>query len=404
MAFDPSSDYPLGANRPDLVRTPGGHRARRARRCTARESTRRELRATPETLRLQAEVARASGRLAARRQPRCARPSSRPCPTRRSSRSTRRCARAGRRRRSSRRGRSGSTSWERAAHRRVRPRGRAGLCGARPACSLTSALRGSSRGRRAACAARCSIEPLAELGLVAMDGPNDPAPSLVVEDGRVVELDGRREAGLGRARPLRRPLRARPRRRRRGGGARRRGDRAAARRRRRAARRARSPLARPDAGAARAGHRAARSGRADVRAEEAARAADAGEPGARHEPEGEPGAARRRRGRGGGARLRRDRDDGRRLALRAAERDRDPRRLADRPAGRDDAVRGRGAAEPAARDPGPRHLRRDAVRVRHRAGVRRRRRHAVVEGVPRLGVRVARRSRCASRRAAAPRR
>ena len=38
------------------------------------------------------------------------------------------------------------------------------------------------------------IEPLAELGLVAFDGPNDPAPSLLVEDGRVVELDGRTEA------------------------------------------------------------------------------------------------------------------------------------------------------------------------------------------------------------------
>jgi propanediol dehydratase large subunit len=36
------------------------------------------------------------------------------------------------------------------------------------------------------------IEPLVELGLVAMDGPNDPEPSLVVEDGRIVELDGRR--------------------------------------------------------------------------------------------------------------------------------------------------------------------------------------------------------------------
>src|SRR5262249_52453793 len=35
------------------------------------------------------------------------------------------------------------------------------------------------------------IEPLSELGLVAMNGPNDPQPSLVVEDGRVVELDGR---------------------------------------------------------------------------------------------------------------------------------------------------------------------------------------------------------------------
>jgi propanediol dehydratase large subunit len=37
------------------------------------------------------------------------------------------------------------------------------------------------------------IEPLAELGLVAMNGPNDPTPSLVLEGDRVVELDGRRE-------------------------------------------------------------------------------------------------------------------------------------------------------------------------------------------------------------------
>ena len=37
------------------------------------------------------------------------------------------------------------------------------------------------------------IEPLAELGLVAMNGPNDPEPSLTIEHGRVVELDGRRE-------------------------------------------------------------------------------------------------------------------------------------------------------------------------------------------------------------------
>ena len=36
------------------------------------------------------------------------------------------------------------------------------------------------------------IEPLVELGLVAADSPNDPLPSLVIEDGRVVELDGRR--------------------------------------------------------------------------------------------------------------------------------------------------------------------------------------------------------------------
>ena len=116
-----------------------------------------------------------------------------------------------------------------------------------------------------------------------------------------------------------------------------------------------------------------------------------GEPGARDEPQGEPGAARRRRGRGGAARLRGDRDDGRRRPLRAAERDRAPRRLADGPAGRDDAVRGRGAPQPRARDPRPRHLRRDALGLRHRARLRRRRRHAVVEGVPRRRVRVARR-------------
>jgi propanediol dehydratase large subunit len=37
------------------------------------------------------------------------------------------------------------------------------------------------------------ISPYPELGLVAMDGPNDPEPSLVVEGGRVVEMDGRRD-------------------------------------------------------------------------------------------------------------------------------------------------------------------------------------------------------------------
>src|SRR6476659_1731052 len=36
------------------------------------------------------------------------------------------------------------------------------------------------------------ISPYPDLGLVAMDGPNDPEPSLAVEEGRVVEQDGRR--------------------------------------------------------------------------------------------------------------------------------------------------------------------------------------------------------------------
>jgi propanediol dehydratase large subunit len=35
------------------------------------------------------------------------------------------------------------------------------------------------------------IAPLPELGLVAADGPNDPQPELVVEDGTVVRMDGR---------------------------------------------------------------------------------------------------------------------------------------------------------------------------------------------------------------------
>ena len=64
MSFDPKRDYPLGTRRPDLVSTPGGVRledvtldALRAGRIDAGE-----MRATPETLRLQAEVARAAGR------------------------------------------------------------------------------------------------------------------------------------------------------------------------------------------------------------------------------------------------------------------------------------------------------------------------------------------------------
>jgi propanediol dehydratase small subunit len=61
MAFDPSSDYPLGANRPDLVRTPGGIALDELRLHGDGVET-AELRATPETLRLQAEVARAAGR------------------------------------------------------------------------------------------------------------------------------------------------------------------------------------------------------------------------------------------------------------------------------------------------------------------------------------------------------
>jgi propanediol dehydratase small subunit len=64
MTFDPTHDYPLGTQRPDLVSTPGGRPladvtldALRAGRID-----RSEIRATPETLRLQSEVAWAAGR------------------------------------------------------------------------------------------------------------------------------------------------------------------------------------------------------------------------------------------------------------------------------------------------------------------------------------------------------
>src|ERR687892_657896 len=64
MEFDPKRDYPLGTKRPDLVSTPGGIpldgvtlEALAAGRIGAAE-----IRATPATLRLQAEVARAAGR------------------------------------------------------------------------------------------------------------------------------------------------------------------------------------------------------------------------------------------------------------------------------------------------------------------------------------------------------
>ena len=65
MAFDPIADYPLGTQRPDLVRTPGGLGldeltldALRAGRLEASE-----MRATGETLELQAQVALAAGRV-----------------------------------------------------------------------------------------------------------------------------------------------------------------------------------------------------------------------------------------------------------------------------------------------------------------------------------------------------
>ncbi|HUF01752.1 MAG TPA: diol dehydratase small subunit [Gaiellaceae bacterium] len=64
MPFDPKRDYPLGARRPDLVATPGGvpltDVTLEALRAGLIDGA--EMRATPRTLRMQAEVARAAGR------------------------------------------------------------------------------------------------------------------------------------------------------------------------------------------------------------------------------------------------------------------------------------------------------------------------------------------------------
>ena len=64
MAFDPFRDYPLGTTRPDLVFTPGGVPLGEVTLDALRAGTLEpdEMRATPATLRLQAEVAVAAGR------------------------------------------------------------------------------------------------------------------------------------------------------------------------------------------------------------------------------------------------------------------------------------------------------------------------------------------------------
>jgi propanediol dehydratase small subunit len=61
MAFDPHRDYPLGSKRPDLVTTPGGIALDDLTFHGAGVQA-SELRATPQTLRLQADVAAAAGR------------------------------------------------------------------------------------------------------------------------------------------------------------------------------------------------------------------------------------------------------------------------------------------------------------------------------------------------------
>ena len=64
MELDPSADYPLGTRRPDLVATPAGRRLDELTLDALRSGDidGDDLRATPDTLRLQAAVAQAAGR------------------------------------------------------------------------------------------------------------------------------------------------------------------------------------------------------------------------------------------------------------------------------------------------------------------------------------------------------
>jgi propanediol dehydratase small subunit len=64
MEFDPNRDYPLGLRRPELIKTPAGTPLAEVTIEAAREGrlVGAEIRATPETLLLQADVARAAGR------------------------------------------------------------------------------------------------------------------------------------------------------------------------------------------------------------------------------------------------------------------------------------------------------------------------------------------------------
>ena len=64
MGFDPTSDYPLGTRRPDLVSTPNGVPLADVTLDAVRAGCldAGEIRATAETLRMQAEVALAAGR------------------------------------------------------------------------------------------------------------------------------------------------------------------------------------------------------------------------------------------------------------------------------------------------------------------------------------------------------
>ena len=235
---------------------------------------------------------------------------------------------------------------------------------------------------------RFAVEDAAN-GFAAFRGPDDPTPSLI-EDGRVVSLDGVLEhdfdmidrfiarhhidpeiAPEAMAMPVGRAG-------------------AHAGRHERAARDAGAARARHDAGEARRGRRAAQCAGDRLRLFQDAGAQDARQPGARDQRQGRSAAARRRRGDRRRLRLRRDRDHDAGVAQRLVQRGglRGGRR--GRPLGDAVPVLQRGGRGTAHRHGRLHLLCRDRFGLRHRESLHRRRRHAVVQGLPRRGLCLAR--------------
>ena len=228
-------------------------------------------------------------------------------------------------------------------------------------------------------------------GFSAFSSPADPKPAIGIEGGRVVSLDGVLEHDYDmidrfiarhhidpEIAPEAMAMDSAHRR-------------ALAGRHERAAREAGAACARHDAGEARRGRIAAQRAGDRLRLFEDAGAQDARQPGACHQRQGRSAAARRRRRDRRRLRLRRDRDDDAGVAQRLVQRGGLRGRRRGRPLGDAVPVLQRGSRGAAHRHGRLHLLRRDRLRLRHREILHRRRRHAMVEGLPRRRLRLARR-------------
>ena len=190
--FDPKRDYPLGTTRPDLVRTPSGRSLEDLTLAALRRGdiAAEDLRATPATLRRQASVAGSSGRAQlAANLGRAAELTAVPDDVILLVYTALRPAQIDRRRARGL-GDHARERVRRSDHGSAGAGGASCLCRARPP-RMTGSKR--SDGRLASEVRKeVILSPAPELGLVALNGPGDPEPSLVVEDGRVLEMDGRR--------------------------------------------------------------------------------------------------------------------------------------------------------------------------------------------------------------------